>query len=146
MIDASYEIGQILLGRLPKGSDLLSGLTDVVKNKAIRSGIIWAIGALESVRLAYYEQNEKRYSELKIEKGVEILSLVGNISEKEGVPFIHAHITVGDKENVWGGHLIYGSKVFAVEYHIIELKGRVLSRTFDPETGLFLWQRETLQG
>lgn len=127
------------VGRLPKGSDLLAGLIEIVQKKRVKVGILWVIGALESVSFAYYDQIEKTYRESRIEKGVEILSLMGNISERDGKPFIHAHIVVGDESNIYGGHLVEGSKVFAAEYHILELEGSGLLRKFDPETGLFLW-------
>ncbi|MFN3534095.1 MAG: PPC domain-containing DNA-binding protein [Desulfatiglandales bacterium] len=140
-MQARYELGPFHMGRLPKGSDLLSGLLEVVKEKGITSGILWAIGGLESVRFAYYDQALKSYKEISIEKGLEILSLVGNISQKGDLPFIHAHIIVSDEEHTWGGHLMEGSKVFALEYHILELRGPTLVRGFDPETGLFLWEK-----
>lgn len=142
-MQATYELGPVHVGRLPKGVDLLKGLGEVVRERSIKVGLVWAIGALESLSYAYYDQKEQRYLEEHLKKELEILSLIGNISQREGMSFIHAHITVSDKSNTWGGHLLEGSKVFAVEYHILELKGPDLIRAFDVETGLFLWQKRS---
>lgn len=139
-MQATYELGPLHMGRLPKGSDVLNGLLAIVKEKGICSGMVWAIGGLECARFAYYDQKAKRYLEINLTKETELLSLVGNISQKDGLPFIHAHITVSDENNTYGGHLMEGCKVFAFEYHILELKGPTLIRAFDDETGLFLWQ------
>ncbi len=136
---SSYGIGQFHIGRLKKGEDLLRGLTEVVEKKNVRMGVLFAIGALSSCTFAYYDQVKKEYRERFLEKRVEILSLIGNVSLREGKPFIHAHILIGDESGIWGGHLLEGSKVFALEYHIVELVGSPLVRVFDPETGLFLW-------
>ncbi|MCS7281552.1 MAG: DUF296 domain-containing protein [Desulfobacterota bacterium] len=138
-MDAVYTLERLHMGSLRKGEDLVQGLTQFVQTKGIRMGILWAIGALESARLAYYDQKKREYVQISIEDGVEILSMFGNISEKDGRPFIHAHIVVGDKDRVFGGHVQEGCRVFALEYLILELSGPILARSFDHETGLFLW-------
>lgn len=43
---------------------------------------------------------------LRLEKGEEITSLTGNISRKNGEPYLHLHINVADgSHGVIGGHL-----------------------------------------
>jgi predicted DNA-binding protein with PD1-like motif len=139
-MQGNYTVKGLHMGRLPKGSDLLLGLTDLVKERGITVGFLYAIGALESARFAYYLQDSKGYETICVDKALEILCLIGNISQKEGEPFVHAHITLSDEEKVWGGHLVEGCKVFALEYQILELEGPTLNRVFDSETGLYLWK------
>ncbi len=72
----------------------------------------------------------------------EIASCVGNISVKDGRPFVHAHAVLADKNgNTKAGHLLEGV-VFAAEVHLRELKGAKLERKYDKVTGLSLWDIE----
>jgi predicted DNA-binding protein with PD1-like motif len=65
---------------------------------------------------------------------------MGNVSIKEGKPFLHLHIVVSDTDlRCWGGHLFPGSAVFAAEAHIQELEGGQRVRMPDATTGLALW-------
>ena len=55
---------------------------------------------------------ELMWTDLGVEfKGeFELTSLVGNISTKNGNPFIHIHVNVSDEEcNAYGGHLFSGT-------------------------------------
>jgi uncharacterized protein len=64
---------------------------------------------------------------------------VGNISLKDGEPFVHAHAVLSDDEGkVRGGHLL-GGTIFAAEVHVTELLGETLARRLDNVTGLSLW-------
>ena len=73
---------------------------------------------------------------------MEITNLKGNISVKDGNPFVHAHITLADKSGkCYGGHLAPGTVVFACEFLIEALDGPVFERCLDEKTGLPLWTR-----
>lgn len=64
---------------------------------------------------------------------------MGNISLKEGEPFVHANATLADSDsNTRGGHSLEG-KVFAAEVHVTELIGIEIIRKNDAATGLWLW-------
>ncbi|MBD3425878.1 MAG: DUF296 domain-containing protein [Candidatus Omnitrophica bacterium] len=134
--------GRIFMGRLKHRSDLLEELTSLCKKEDIRLGVFSVIGALDSVKLGYYKQNEQEYTECaSLDKKLEITSCTGNISDKDGEVFVHAHITLADhKGSCYGGHLMPEARIFAGEYYIKELTGGKLSREFDQETGLSLWR------
>jgi predicted DNA-binding protein with PD1-like motif len=88
----------------------------------------------------FYDCEAQKYENFVFEKPMEVLSLVGNVSLKDGQPFIHAHITLSDeKGQSFGGHLMEGTIVFAAEFIIEELEGENLEREFDKTTGLALW-------
>lgn len=71
---------------------------------------------------------------------MEILSLKGNISIKDGEPFLHLHIVLSKEDfTCIGGHL-YEAEVFAFEFEIVEFEGNSFQRGFDEDTGLFLWK------
>jgi predicted DNA-binding protein with PD1-like motif len=76
---------------------------------------------------------------------MEIVSLYGNVSLKDGRPFAHLHVVLPDEQgNGKGGHLVAGgAPVFACEVTIEEYSGPELVRNFDEQTGLFLWDTTT---
>jgi len=133
--------GRLFIGRFRRGEDLLGALTDLCQKEKIKLGTFSLVGALTGVKLGYYEQEAKKYTEcVSLEKKLEVTSCIGNISLKGSDIFIHAHITLADhKGQCYGGHLMRGSSIFAAEYHIRELTGAELKRTHDAETGLSLW-------
>lgn len=135
--------GDLLVGRLSHGADLLEELTEICLERNVRLGRIEAIGAVQEARLAFYDQQKKEYRFLEIKKPLEIAKLVGNVSIKDGRPFVHAHITLADERgNAHGGHLAKGTVIFACEFILHPLEGSDLVRQYDPETGLPLWGME----
>jgi len=136
-----YEVRRTLIGQLPYGTDLYDGLTEIVQRENIRLGRIQGIGATTHAVVAYYDQNTKKYNPLEFPGGMEILNLQGNVSIRDGKPFVHVHILLGDPQGkVFGGHLLPGTKLFACEVFIEEYEGAELVRSYDEQTGLHLWR------
>jgi predicted DNA-binding protein with PD1-like motif len=132
--------GEKIMGRLGFGCDLLEELTRISTARGISLGRIAAFGAVQKVRIGYYDQNTRVYQFLDIDKALEIVQLIGNISLKDAKPFVHAHITLADESGkTFGGHLAPGTIVFACEFIIEALEGAEFNRSFDEETGLPLW-------
>ena len=133
------------MGQLPFGADLLESLTNFVQSENIRLGRILALGATTHAVVAFYDQNTKKYNPLEFPGGMEILNLHGNVSVRDGKPFVHAHILLGDPQGkVVGGHLLPGTKLFACELFIDELEGEGLVRDYHERTGLHLWKSGNL--
>ena len=132
-----------IMGRLAKGSDLLGALEEQCRLHKITLGEVWAIGAVTKARIGYYRQDIQKYMFLDLDRPMEILTLIGNVSLKDGQPMVHAHITLSDEEGrAYGGHLAAGTPVFACEFVLQECQSeKVFQRTLDEETGLFLWAK-----
>ena len=131
--------GRTFLVRAKHDSDIIGFLTEIAKRNAITTATFTAIGALKRAKLAFYDQEKQEYHEMELDAPYEIASCVGNISMKNGRPFVHAHIVLADKEgNTRAGHLLEGI-VFATELHLQELTGTKLERKNDKVTGLSLW-------
>ena len=140
MAAKEYNRKRTFVGRIPHGSDLLNSLTDFVKEKGIKPGRLQMIGAVQRAVAGFYDSEAEKYENFVFEKPMEVLSFTGNVSLKDGQPFIHAHITLGDeKGQSFGGHLMEGTTVFAAEFIIQEFEGEDLERKFDKTTGLALW-------
>ena len=80
------QIKRTIIGQLTLGSDLLDSLTEFVQKEEIRLGRIQGIGATTHANVAYYDQNTKTYNPLEFDGGMEILSLTGNVSMRDGKP------------------------------------------------------------
>ncbi len=131
-----------LMGKLQYGADLLAELTDICIANNIRLGRIEAIGAVQKACIGYYHQANREYEFHTIEQPLEITNLTGNISIKDGNPFVHAHVTLADASGqAFGGHLAPGTIVFACEWVIEAFDGPPLVREYDAETGLPLWKK-----
>lgn len=136
-----YAIGGAVVGRLPRGADLLEALAEVARRHGVRTGWYQFFGAVERARLAFYDQARREYLPVEWDRPLEIAAGVGNVSLLDGEPFVHAHVTLSDREGrALGGHVLPGTVVFAAEYVLWELAGAPpLERHPDPDTGLRLW-------
>ncbi len=120
-------------------SEVITFLNDVANKHRIATATFTLIGALKWAKLGFYDQNKHVYLENLLSTPQEIATCVGNISTKEGKPFVHAHAVLADRNgNTKGGHLLEG-KVFAAEVHLFELIGEKIVRENDAITGLSLW-------
>lgn len=135
--------GRKFIGRFQLGEDLLSSLTVFCKRHTIRIGVFWIIGAVKNATFGYYNQDKKSYTRcIRLNKKLEITSCLGNISIKDNEIFAHVHITLTDFDGkAYGGHLMYGTEIFAAEFYIEELIGQDLIRENDLQTGLSLWSK-----
>lgn len=143
MLVKTVDRGRIIMGRLRKGADLITSLTQVCLEEDVQLGVVRAIGAVARARVGFYDQLNRAYRYLEFDRPHEIISLEGNISRKDGQPFVHAHIALMSEDGrMVGGHLAEGTEVFACEFVITEFiyeEDRTFERVFDEETGLFLW-------
>ena len=136
------KLKRTLVGQLPHGADLYESLTKIAKNEDIKLGRVLAIGATTHAVVAFYDHTQKKYVNMEFPGSMEILTCNGNVSLREGKPFVHVHIVLGDRlGKVFGGHLMPGTKVFACEVFIDEFEGEELRRDYDEFTGLYLWGR-----
>jgi predicted DNA-binding protein with PD1-like motif len=137
-----YSASKELIVRISYDADLIQSITELAESKGIKAGSFTAIGALKSARLGYYDQRNHEYRDMKINSPHEVASCVGNISLKDGKPFVHAHAVLADATgNTKAGHLFEGI-VFAAEVHLRQLEGPTLERKHDEMTDLSLWDME----
>ncbi len=139
MCSRKLDIGRNFIVRAKHDSDIIIFLNNVAKKHGITTATFTVIGALKSAKLGFYDQDKHEYLENLLLTPQEIATCVGNISTKEGEPFVHAHAVLADRNgNTKGGHLLEG-KVFAAEVHLFELIGEIIVRRNDAVTGLSLW-------
>ena len=133
------KLSSIIVERFKTGDDILECLNDLMVRKRVSAGSFTAIGAVEKATVGYFVGNGK-YSNTSLQGPLEIVSCLGNVTLKEGAPFVHAHITLSDKEGkTYGGHLMPGTTVGATfELTLHSYDHSELRRKIDPDTKLFL--------
>lgn len=139
MVSAEFNLERNLLVRADHDSDLVQFLAELAEKRGITAAAFTAIGALKHAKLGFYDQEKHEYLKITVDSPHEIASCIGNISIKNGKPFVHAHAVLADKDgNTKAGHLFEGV-VFAAEVHLRELKGAKLERKYNEATNLSLW-------
>jgi hypothetical protein len=132
------------LAPLRCGHDLLEETMRIAQESGILHAAVCIIGAVSSASFGYYDQQAKEYLHINRDGCFEVISCSGNVTLKQGAPFVHAHVLFGDREGaVFGGHLMSPSTVFAAEIHILELAGPPPERAYNEQTGLYLWPAGT---
>lgn len=129
-------VGDTYVLRLELGEEVLTALTAFVEKQHIALGSVYGLGATDHVVVGLYNVSEQVYHKQEINGPMEITSLVGNISTKDGKPYLHLHINVADEQlNVRGGHLNECRISATCELFVTRLNGQV-NRVVDPATGL----------
>ncbi len=132
--------GRAFVGSLPTGSDLMAEIEAFCADRSVKAAWVSVVGAVTHAAYAYYDQETKGYLELSSATHHEISGFTGNISMRDGRPFLHAHATFSNRDGAAvAGHLLKGCVVWVAEVTIREMTGVELERTLDQETGLALW-------
>ena len=132
--------GRTFVGRLATGSDLVEEIERICAEQGIVAAHVTVVGAATRAAFAYYDQEKQGYDEMHSVAHHEIAGFIGNISLRDGTPFLHAHCSFGDASGgAVTGHLVRGTVVFVAEVTITEWTDISLVRTHDEATGLALW-------
>jgi hypothetical protein len=124
---------------LETGDEIIESITNVLKIEKIYSGMINGIGAIGQVELGFYNIESKEYKKESFNYDYELTSLMGNITLKDKVPFVHIHINMSDDNfKVLGGHLFSAVTAASAEV-IILLNEQTIKRELDENVGLYLW-------
>ena len=138
----SHKNNDSIYVKMEKGEEIIDSLQKIIKKYDINSGWINGIGLINKVRIGSYDVTTKSYDEIDFDDTYELTSFMGNITKKDGKPFIHAHISMSDHLcKAFGGHLFYATIGAAGEF-IIKVTDNIINRKFDGDTGLHLWSFE----
>lgn len=124
---------------LERGEDLLEALNRAIEALGLEAATIQLIGGLEQARVGYFDPKTREY--LPTSTGhVEIASGLGNVSIRDGKPFIHLHLVLSGPDGAAvGGHAMEGCRAFVVEAYVRRLEGPPPVREEQPGMGLKLW-------
>jgi predicted DNA-binding protein with PD1-like motif len=143
---ARGSLGQLVALRLSPGADVYTVLRDVAEQEGISDGVILSgVGSLRQITLRNVRlfpdkfpiQDRHRIYVTKTEP-LELLTLTGNISQRDGAVHVHAHAVISsglEAGAAYGGHLVEGCIVLStVEIVIAAIHGMAMIREMDPQT------------
>jgi predicted DNA-binding protein with PD1-like motif len=144
MLVAESRRARRLIGRIDRGTDVIDGLIEVCRTHGVRTGELRAVGALENVTLDEYDQRGRVHrAPRRFDAPFEIVHLHGNVSERDGKPFVVAYVALSRQRDngieLIGGRIV-GGRAFAVEFVIDAFDDLILRRAMDASTGLPLWR------
>jgi len=128
---------------MKRGESLKESLIEFAKRENVQGAYFMAIGAVEKVRLGYYNFSEKTYPFRDYDETYELASLQGNITWYEGTPSVHMHAVLREADGtVIAGHLDDARVAVTLEMFVHLLHGAGITKKLDPEIGLPLWDFE----
>ena len=127
--------------RLDPGEEIVASLTRLVEQENVQLGSVSAIGAAGDVTIGIFSTREKQYHSQRYQGDYEISALVGNVTRKEGKPYLHLHITIGNPVTgeVHAGHLTSAVISATLELFLQVWDGQV-DRKFSDTVGLNLFE------
>ena len=127
--------------RLDPGEEIVSSLTHLVADENIQLASVSAIGAANDVTIGIFNTAEKQYYSQRYQGDYEISALVGSVTRKEGDPYLHLHITIGNPVTgqVHAGHLTSAVISATLELFLQVWDGQV-GRKFSDQVGLNLFE------
>ena len=127
--------------RLDPGEEIVASLTRLVEQEQVQLGSVTAIGAANDVTIGIFSTQEKQYRARRYQGDYEISALVGNVTRKEGEPYLHLHITIGNPVTgeVHAGHLTSATISATLELFLQVWDGQV-GREFSDQVGLNLFR------
>ena len=144
---SSSRVGKVVVATIEPNKDLLESLEEIARREGIKAGIVLSV--VGSLKRAYVRnlkefpkrlpvKDKERMWKLIEGRPSEILSVDGNVHQREGRIEVHAHITlstvVDDEVYVFGGHLVRGNITFInVEVVMAELEGIEMVREVHPK-------------
>ncbi len=132
------KFGPKLVVRIDKGEEILETLKHLCIEQGIKLGLVSGIGAVNKVKIGFFETKKKLYHSTELTGDYEIAALNGNISTKNNEIYLHLHICLSDnKYQVYGGHLNMAVVSATAEVSIDIIEGQ-LDREFSEEIGLNL--------
>lgn len=127
--------------RLDPGDEILTNLIKLCRDEKIGLASVTGLGAVGTVQLGVFDTEKKQYYSREYKGLYEIASLMGSITKKEGDPYLHLHMVIGNPQTgeCHGGHL--GRAVISAtgELVLTEIPGAV-GRREDGAIGLNLFQ------
>ena len=92
--------------RMDRGEEIVATLAGLCEKENIRLASVAAIGAVDRAVVGLYDVGEKVYHKKEFNEPMEIASLLGTVTEKDGKPYLHLHATLCDAQmQTHGGHV-----------------------------------------
>ena len=134
------QFGNHYVMRVDPGEEILEKIEELCRKEEIRVGSAVGLGASNRAVVGLFDTVNKVYKKKELTGPMEITSLVGNISTKNGETYLHFHVNLCDEEmQIRGGHMNACYVSATAEVTITKLEGTI-ERRMDEGIGLNLYQ------
>lgn len=107
------------------GEDIPEVIRQLSEKENITCAQVSGIGATSTATVGCYSPAEGKYLEKTFNEPMEIVSLLGNVSRRDGKAYVHLHASFSGVDcNVVGGHLLKA---------IVGITGEIFITTADTE-------------
>ena len=128
--------GSTIVVRLDKGDEIVKSLLEVAEKEKCAFAYVTGIGAVDDFEVGVFDLDKADYNRIGYTGNHEINALVGNLTTKDGAPYLHVHITCTGKDGiVVGGHLFRG-KISLTGEIFLQIIGGSVDRKYDPSVGI----------
>ena len=104
-----------------RGEEPIAELERYAHEHSLDTSRFAATGALEEVRVAYFDRQGRTYREIAIAERVEVVALVGDIDADGAQPRVHAHVVFERRDgSICGGHLLHARACPQLELVLME--------------------------
>lgn len=119
--------GDTYVLRLEIGEEIVEAIKSFCARENLLCAEVSGIGAVSEATLGFYNVKSKEYSKTVIGGPLEMVSLLGSVTQKDGEPYLHLHASFSGKDcNCVGGHL---------NAAVIGVTGEIFLRKIDGEIG-----------
>jgi predicted DNA-binding protein with PD1-like motif len=130
------QFNNTIIVSLAPDEEIVESLTAFCGERNIRLATVSGIGAVNRLKVGLFDPLNKQYHASEFQRDFEITALAGTVTQMEGKPYPHLHITVADREHrAFGGHLNLAVVSAACEIVLTVLPGSV-NRRFSEKIGL----------
>ena len=126
----------MILVRLDKGNEIAKSLMEVAKREGLTLASVSGIGATDDFEVGVFDLDCGDYKCFRFGGNHEIVSLAGNVTTKDGAPYVHLHITcAGEGGKIVGGHL-FEAKISLTAEIFLQKGAGVADRLRDETLGI----------
>jgi predicted DNA-binding protein with PD1-like motif len=124
--------------RFESGEAVADKLMAWLAKQRIGYASMTGLGAVKSARISYWNSATGEYEPHDLTEQMEVVSLVGNATIKEGAPFTHIHVALGKRDlSVVGGH--FNDAIVHPNLEVwLRPEAASVERTLDEACGLYL--------
>ena len=124
--------------RFASGESIAGSLLRWLARQRIGFATMTGLGAVSSATIAYWNGETREYEHHSLAEQLEVVSLIGNVTIKDGAPFTHIHVSLGARDlSIRGGHFIDATVHPNLELWV-RPESSSLERRLDEASGLYL--------
>lgn len=132
--------GDDIIVRLDPGEEICASLLQIAEKEDIQLAEVSGLGAVNEFTTGVFDVVEKRFYGNDYAGAYEVTSLVGSLTRMDGKPYLHLHMSAGDRQgHVVGGHLNRAVISATAEIFVRIVHGEV-GRKYSEKVGINLFE------